>query len=91
VLDLPASAFRCGGVESWQRCLWLLWFYPKSYPMKRKAGRPKLPKGEAKVETLRLRVTPEELKTYQRAAKASEQTLSEWDSWCGKERWGTTK
>lgn len=44
----------------------------------RKAGRPPLPKGQAKAEMLRIRVTHEELKAIQLKAKAAKQTNSEW-------------
>jgi uncharacterized protein (DUF1778 family) len=44
----------------------------------RKAGRPPLPKGNAKNETLRVRVTPDELKTIEAAAKSKRQSASEW-------------
>ena len=47
-------------------------------PKKAKAGRPKLPKGEAKAGTLRVRVMPEELRAIELAAKAKKQTVSEW-------------
>jgi len=43
----------------------------------KKAGRPKLPKGSAKGEMLRIRVTAEELRTIEAAAKVSNQTRSE--------------
>jgi predicted HicB family RNase H-like nuclease len=44
----------------------------------RKAGRPPLPKGDAKVATLRIRVTPEELRSIGSSAKAAKQSVSEW-------------
>jgi uncharacterized protein (DUF1778 family) len=44
----------------------------------RKAGRPPLPKGNAKNETLRVRVTPDELKAIEAAAKGKKQSASEW-------------
>jgi len=47
-------------------------------PKTKKPGRPTLPKGEAKAETLRIRVTPSELKAFGAKAKASGQTVSEW-------------
>lgn len=47
-------------------------------PKRRKAGRPPLPKGKAKAGTLRVRVTPDELKAYASAAKAKKQSMSEW-------------
>jgi uncharacterized protein (DUF1778 family) len=43
-----------------------------------KAGRPPLPKGHAKIGTLRIRVTPDELRAIERAAKKNKQTVSEW-------------
>jgi predicted HicB family RNase H-like nuclease len=43
-----------------------------------KAGRPPLPKGHAKAGTLRVRVTPEELRDIERAAKGKKQSVSEW-------------
>ena len=47
-------------------------------PKPKKVGRPTLPKGEAKAETLRIRVTPSELRGYGAKAKAGKQTVSEW-------------
>jgi predicted HicB family RNase H-like nuclease len=44
----------------------------------KKAGRPPLPKGHAKAGTLRVRVTAEELRAIESAAKAKKQTVSEW-------------
>jgi uncharacterized protein (DUF1778 family) len=44
----------------------------------KKVGRPKLPKGNAKAETLRIRSTADELRAFDKAAKASKQTRSEW-------------
>ena len=41
-------------------------------------GRPKLPKGNAKAEMLRIRATTDELKAFDKAAKASNQKRSEW-------------
>jgi uncharacterized protein (DUF1778 family) len=46
-------------------------------PKPKKPGRPKLPKGNAKGEMLRIRVTAEELRTIEAAAKGSRQTRSE--------------
>jgi predicted HicB family RNase H-like nuclease len=43
-----------------------------------KPGRPRLPEGSAKAGTLRVRVTHDELRTIELAAKASKQTVSEW-------------
>jgi hypothetical protein len=45
---------------------------------KRKAGRPRLPKRQAKGEAFRVRATPEEMKAYIAAAKATRQTVSGW-------------
>lgn len=47
-------------------------------PKVRKAGRPPLPKGHAKAGTLRVRVTPEELRAIESKAKAGKLTVSEW-------------
>jgi uncharacterized protein (DUF1778 family) len=47
-------------------------------PKPKPVGRPKLAKGDAKAEMLRVRATPEELKAFDRAAKASGQKRSEW-------------
>ena len=44
----------------------------------KKAGRPPLPKGDAKVGTLRVRVTQDELRAIESKAKGSKQTVSEW-------------
>jgi len=44
----------------------------------KKAGRPPLPKGAAKVGTLRIRVTPDKLRAIEYKAKARKQTISEW-------------
>lgn len=47
-------------------------------PKKRRAGRPKMPKGHAKGGMLRVRVTPDELRAIQEAAKGKKQTISGW-------------
>jgi hypothetical protein len=47
-------------------------------PNPKPVGRPALPKGNAKAVMLRVRVTPDELKTFEGMAKASKQTVSEW-------------
>ena len=47
-------------------------------PKAKKAGRPPLPKGHAKAGTLRVRVTPDELKAIETAASAKKQSVSEW-------------
>jgi hypothetical protein len=44
----------------------------------RKAGRPPLPRGQAKVGTLRIRVTLDELRAIELAAKAKKQSMSDW-------------
>jgi predicted HicB family RNase H-like nuclease len=44
----------------------------------KKAGRPPLPKGHAKAGTLRVRVTPEELRAIEAVSKSKKQTVSEW-------------
>jgi uncharacterized protein (DUF1778 family) len=46
-------------------------------PKPKKAGRPPLPEGRAKVGILRVRVTPNELRKLGAAAKARKQTVSE--------------
>jgi predicted HicB family RNase H-like nuclease len=45
---------------------------------KRKVGRPKLAKGEAKDIVLQSRVQPSEKAAYQRAAKSQDVDLSTW-------------
>jgi predicted HicB family RNase H-like nuclease len=45
---------------------------------KGKAGRPKMPKGEAKAIVLQSRVQPAEKAAYQKAAKAEGKDLSTW-------------
>jgi predicted HicB family RNase H-like nuclease len=45
---------------------------------RRKVGRPAFPKGRAKNGTLRVRVTPDELRGIQARAKIAKQTVSEW-------------
>jgi uncharacterized protein (DUF1778 family) len=47
-------------------------------PKPKPVGRPKLAKGDAKAEMLRVRATPDELKAFDRAAKACKQKRSEW-------------
>ena len=44
----------------------------------KKPGRPPLPKGHAKAGTLRVRVTPDELRAIETKARQSKQTVSEW-------------
>ena len=45
---------------------------------KRKPGRPKLPKGEAKGKIMPVRLTADRIKAVEAAAKANKQTVSEW-------------
>jgi hypothetical protein len=45
---------------------------------KNKAGRPKLPKGEAKGRIVPVRFRAEDLRAIEAAAKTSKQTVSEW-------------
>ena len=45
---------------------------------KRKPGRPKLPKGEAKGRIVPVRFASEDIRAVEAAAKASGQTVSEW-------------
>jgi len=44
----------------------------------KKPGRPKLPKGEAKGRIVPVRFKPDDLRAIEAAAKASNQTISEW-------------
>jgi predicted HicB family RNase H-like nuclease len=44
----------------------------------KKVGRPKLPKGEAMGKIVPIRFTPEDIKAIAAAAKASDQTVSQW-------------
>jgi predicted HicB family RNase H-like nuclease len=44
----------------------------------KKAGRPPLPKGDAKAEFLRIRVTPDELRAIELEAKSKKKSVSEW-------------
>ena len=46
--------------------------------MKRKPGRPKLPKGEAKGKIVPIRFTKAEAERLAEAAKRNDQTVSEW-------------
>lgn len=43
-----------------------------------KPGRPPLPKGESKGKFLRVRVTPDELRSFEKMAKANSKSVSEW-------------
>lgn len=45
---------------------------------RRKVGRPKLPKGEAKGRIVPVRFTAEDLKAMEAKAREKEQTVSEW-------------
>jgi len=45
---------------------------------RRKAGRPPLPRGAAKAGTLRVRVTPDELRAIEAKARRAKETVSEW-------------
>ena len=47
-------------------------------PKPKKAGRPKLTKGEAMGRIIQVRFTAEDNKGIEAAAKASKQTVSEW-------------
>lgn len=47
-------------------------------PKPKKVGRPKLPKGEAKGRIVPIRFRLEDLKAIETAAKAKNQTVSEW-------------
>jgi uncharacterized protein (DUF1778 family) len=44
----------------------------------KKLGRPMLPKGEAKASIMPIRLSPEDRKRIEKAAKASNQTISQW-------------
>ncbi|MGB6130726.1 MAG: hypothetical protein WBG54_03015 [Acidobacteriaceae bacterium] len=44
----------------------------------RKPGRPKLPKGASKGKFLRVRVTPDELRAFEKAARIGGKSVSEW-------------
>jgi uncharacterized protein (DUF1778 family) len=50
---------------------------PTLKPKPRKPGRPPLPKGSAKAGFLRVRVTADELRSIESAAKMASQTMSE--------------
>jgi predicted HicB family RNase H-like nuclease len=49
---------------------------PEAKP--KRAGRPALPKGEAKGKMLRIRVAPATLRTIEAKAKGQKLTVSEW-------------
>jgi predicted HicB family RNase H-like nuclease len=50
----------------------------KLKPKPRKAGRPPLPKGNAKAVMLRVRITPEDRKAIKAKAKTGNQSVSQW-------------
>lgn len=47
-------------------------------PKRRRVGRPKLPKNEAKGRIVPVRFTADDLKAMESKAREKEQTLSEW-------------
>jgi len=47
-------------------------------PNPKRVGRPSLPEGNARATMLRVRITPEEAKQIEFAAKVSDQTTSDW-------------
>lgn len=47
-------------------------------PKPRKPGRPMLPKGEAKVKIMPVRLNPDDRKRIEEAAKDNNQTVSQW-------------
>lgn len=47
-------------------------------PKPRKAGRPPMPEGNAKVTMLRVRITPDERSAFEVIAKSKNQTVSQW-------------
>ena len=47
-------------------------------PTKPKMGRPRLPKGDAKVRIIPIRFNPYDLKRIEQAARSSQKTVSEW-------------
>jgi predicted HicB family RNase H-like nuclease len=49
-----------------------------SHPKLKKAGRPPLPKGNAKAVMLRVRITRDEQRAIEARAKAEEKTVSQW-------------
>jgi hypothetical protein len=49
-----------------------------SQPKPKKIGRPKLPKGEAKGRIVPVRFNTADLKRIESAARASQQTVSQW-------------
>jgi uncharacterized protein (DUF1778 family) len=49
-----------------------------SQPKPRPVGRPKMPKGVAKAGAIQVRLSADDRKKVDNAAKASKQTVSEW-------------
>lgn len=49
-----------------------------THPKPKKVGRPKLPKGQAKATPLQIRLNPDDRKVVEKAAKAKNQTVSDW-------------
>lgn len=47
-------------------------------PAAKKRGRPPLPKGHVKAKIVPMRLQDADVKLFERAAKATRQTLSEW-------------
>jgi uncharacterized protein (DUF1778 family) len=47
-------------------------------PKRKKAGRPPLPRGQAKGRIVPVRFKPDDLKLIEASAKANKQTVSEW-------------
>lgn len=47
-------------------------------PKPKRAGRPKLPEGNAKAVFLRVRITPDERKAIEAKARTGNQSVSEW-------------
>jgi len=47
-------------------------------PKKAKVGRPKMPKGQAKGKIVPVRFAPEAIKAVEVAAKAKNQSISDW-------------
>ena len=51
---------------------------PNQKPKPRKAGRPPLPKGDAKGVMLRVRITPEDRKIIEAKARTGNHSVSQW-------------
>lgn len=47
-------------------------------PKRKRAGRPKLPKGAARAGKIQVRLSPDEQKRIEAMARSTNQTLSEW-------------